>query len=260
MEITLNELLKGKATRIKDKAFFQTESYVEPFLERLNKFTDDFRIKVELPDQVTVTKREDVDFEDITYNRVWIQAVLPPEYDIDNHQDVIGMVYGLDVRKPIVKFYRGGLNKACCNLCVLDPSYLHVQELLPTKAIKFGGLDTIINKSNEIKDFLLKLRNTPFINTEENINENLGKWVRNTLDLSYDNGLGKAKLATSTAIDAYKLLFKDFKSPYFISGETSTMFNVYNAFTELISNKDKDIINECEKTLLVKDIIGLDEF
>lgn len=258
MEITLNELLKGKATRIKDKAFFQTKDYVEPFLERMNNFTNDFRIKVELPDQVTVTKREDVDFEDITYNRVWIQAVLPPEYDVDNHQDVIGMVYGLDVRKPIVKFYRGGLNRACCNLCVFDPTYLQVQELQPTKAIKFGGLDNIINKTNEIKDFLNMLHSTTFINNEENINENLGRWVRNTLDLSYDNGLGKAKLATSTAIDAYKLLFKDFKSPYFVGSENTTMFKVYNAFTELISNKDKDIINECEKTLLVRDILGLE--
>ena len=42
------------------------------------------------------------------------------------------------------------------------------------------------------------------------------------------------------------------------------MFNVYNAFTELISNdgtvKDRqggDIVNKCEKTLLIKDILGL---
>lgn len=258
MEITLNELLKGKATRIKDKAFFQTEAYVTPFLDRLSNLTNEFKIKVELPDQVTVTKREDVDFEDITYNRVWIQAVLPQEYQVDNHDDVIGMVYGLDVRKPVVKFYRGGLNKACCNLCIFDPTYLQVQELAPTKAIKFGGLDNIINKSNEIRDFLTKLRNTSFINNEENINENLGRWVRNTLDLSYDNGLGKAKLATSTAIDAYKLLFKDLKSSYFVGSNDTSMFTVYNAFTDIISNKDKDIINECEKTLLVKDIIGLE--
>lgn len=258
MEITLDELLKGKATKIKDKSFFQTATYVEPFLERMNKLTDNFQVKVELPEQITVTKREDVDFEDITYNRVWIQAILPQSYQIDNHDDVIGMVYGLDVRKPIVKFYRGGLNKACCNLCVFDPTYLNVQEIQSTKAIKFGGLDNIINKTNEIEQFLSSLHNTPFINTEENINENLGKWVINTLDLSYDNGLGKAKLATSTAVDVYKLLFKDFKSPYFVGDKDTTMFNVYNAFTELISNKDKDIINKCEKTLLVKDILDLE--
>ena len=41
--------------------------------------------------------------DDVTYNRVWIQAVLPDEYCFENHQEVIGMVYGLDVRKPIYK-------------------------------------------------------------------------------------------------------------------------------------------------------------
>jgi len=261
MEITIDDLLKGKATKIKDKAFYETEAYVTPFLDRMQKITSDFKVKVELPDQITVTKKEDVDFDDITYNRVWIQGILPQEYDIDNHQDVIGMVYGLDVRRPIVKFYRGGLNRACCNLCVFDPSYLHVQELEASKAINFLGLDHIIDKSNEIKAFLDRLHNTPFSRDEQNINENLGMWVRNTLDLSYDNSISKAKLATSMAVDAYKLLFKDAKSPYFVNPGTNTdMFRIYNAFTELISNKDKDIMNECEKTLLVKDIIGLDEY
>ena len=261
MEITIDELLKGKATKIKEKIFYQTEAYVTPFLDRMQKITNNFKIKVELPDQITVTQKDDVDFDDITYNRVWIQGVLPQEYDIENHQDVIGMVYGLDVRKPIVKFYRGGLNRACCNLCVFDPSYLKVQELAPEKAINFTGLDNIIEKTNEIKDFLNFLHTTPFSRDEQNINENLGMWVRNTLDLNFDNGLSKAKLATSMAVDAYKLLFKDAKSPYFVNPGTNTdMFRIYNAFTELISNKDKDIMNECEKTLLVKDIIGLNEY
>jgi hypothetical protein len=114
---------------------------------------------------------------------------------------------------------------------------------------------------NDFKDFLNFLHTTPFSRDEQNINENLGMWVRNTLDLNFDNGLSKAKLATSMAVDAYKLLFKDAKSPYFVNPGTNTdMFRIYNAFTELISNKDKDIMNECEKTLLVKDIIGLNEY
>lgn len=31
MELTLQELLKGKGTKIKDKEFYPTEAYVEPF-------------------------------------------------------------------------------------------------------------------------------------------------------------------------------------------------------------------------------------
>ena len=97
------------------------------------------------------------------------------------------------------------------------------------------------------------------------INERLGHWVRGTINNSYDNGFGKVKIASSTAIDAYKLLYEKKDSPYYVQpGESTSMFNVYNAFTELISNdgtvKDRqggDIVNKCEKTLLIKDILGL---
>lgn len=259
MDIQLEQLLKGKQTRIKDKEYFETEAYVNPFLERMSKITSDFKVKVELPDQVTLTKEGDVNLEDITYNRVWVQAVLPEQYDVDNHQDVIGMVYGLDTRKPIVKFYRGGLNRACTNLCVFNPDYLDVQELQPESAIDYRPLDSLINKANEIKVFLEKLHGITFPRDNQYINEQLGMWVRNCLNIPYHNGINNVKLATSTAIDAYKLLFEKDSSEYYVPVTSNTdMFNVYNAFTELISNdKDKDIMNKCEKTLLLKNILGI---
>lgn len=83
-------------------------------------------------------------------------------------------------------------------------------------------------------------------------------WVRNCLSMKYDNGFQKPKLTHTTAVDAYKLLFEDAKSPYYVNiGKNTDMFNVYNAFTEIISNKDKDIINGVEKTLLVKNILNI---
>ena len=259
MDIQLEQLLKGKQTRIKDKEYFETEAYVNPFLERMSKLTSDFKVKVELPDQVTLIKEGDVNLEDITYNRVWIQAVLPEQYNVDNHQDVVGMVYGLDTRKPIVKFYRGGLNMACTNLCVFNPDYLDVQELQPESAIDYRPLDSLINKANEIKVFLEKLHGITFPRDNQYINEQLGMWVRNCLNIPYHNGINNVKLATSTAIDAYKLLFEKDSSEYYVPVTSNTdMFNVYNAFTELISNdKDKDIMNKCEKTLLLKNILGI---
>ena len=56
MEVTLDELLRGKATIIKNKEYFSTEQYITPFLERMSKFTNDFKIQVKLPDQYTLTK------------------------------------------------------------------------------------------------------------------------------------------------------------------------------------------------------------
>lgn len=63
----------------------------------------------------------------ITYNRVWIQAVLPPTHTIDGHDEVIGFLYGIDVKKPVVKIYRGYLNQACTNLTVFNPYWINVQ-------------------------------------------------------------------------------------------------------------------------------------
>lgn len=256
MEITLPELLKGKATVIKDNEYFKTEAYVTPFLERMSKFTDDFRIQVKMPDQITKTKDGGIDMEDITYNRVWIQAVMPEEYLFDNHDEVVGFIYGLDVRKPIVKIYRGGLNRACTNLCVFNPSFLSIQELSPEKAINYRPVTTLMEQTNDMKVWLEKLHNTEFARTDEQIERNLGMWVRNSINMAYDSGYGKVKLAASTPIDAYKLLF-DKKSEYFIpEDQPVNMFTVYNAFTQLISNDGgKDIMNKVEKTLLLKDIL-----
>lgn len=253
MEISIDELLKGKATRIKKKEYFPTRAYVEPFLERVGKITDKFTVKVETPDQVTTVNGT----EDLTYNRVWIQGVLPDEYVVENHQEVIGMVMGLDVRKPIVKFYRGGLNRACCNLCVFNPSFLSCQDIYPEAPIDYVPVDDLIRKASELKQWLNTLHSTTFERSEQNINESLGLWVRRCLSVAYSNGFGKVKLAVSTAVDAYKLLFEDGESPYYVhQGEHTDMFNVYNAFTDIISNdKDKDIINKAEKCLLLKKIL-----
>ena len=49
MEVTLEQLLKGKATKIKKNEYSQTEAYVTPFLERMSKYTDDFRCSVKCP-------------------------------------------------------------------------------------------------------------------------------------------------------------------------------------------------------------------
>ena len=55
MVLTLNELLQGKATKIKGKDYFPTAAYVEPFLERAQRLTSEFRVQVQLPSQITYT-------------------------------------------------------------------------------------------------------------------------------------------------------------------------------------------------------------
>ena len=259
MEVTIEQLMQGKGTLIKNKEYWPTEAYVNPFIKRLQPIVKKFEIKVETPSQITLTQDGQINTKDITYNRVWIQGVLPDEYQIDNHDDVIGMVYGLDVRKPVVKFYRGGLNRACTNLCVFNPDSLVARELRSEEAIDFRPVDALIKQANELKIFLQKLHTTTFSRDQQNLNEHLGLWMRRSWSMEYNNGISKASLAASVVEGAFKLLFEKEDSDYYVSpNENTDMFNIYNAFTQLISNdKDKDIMNKVEKTLLLKSILDV---
>ena len=256
MEVTLNQLLEGKATKIKNKDYAPTRSYVEPFLERMSKITNDFRVQVKLPDQVTCTSGEGERHDDITYNRVLIQAVLPNKFD--NHQEVIGMVYGLDVRKPLIKIYRGAINCACTNLCIFDPSFLNVQFIEQGKGISYKPIEYLMERESEMQLMLETLHNTEWNGSVQNIESNLGRWIRSALLSEYENGYGKIKLGTDIVIKAYSSMFVDQESPYYIGeGNNVDMFTVYNAFTELISNDNgKDIMNKCEKTILLRQILN----
>lgn len=258
MEITLPELLKGKATVIKDNEYFKTEAYVTPFLERMSKFTDDFRIQVKMPDQITKTKDGGIDMEDITYNRVWIQAVMPEEYSFDNHDEVVGFIYGLDVRKPVAKIYRGALNRACTNLCVFDPEFLQMQPVNPEEALNYKAVEHLLSQTSDIKLMLENLHNTTWKAEDDLVSLNLGKWQRNAMHMVYNVGYGDVKIGTDLVTKAYSSMFEDPDSSYYIGvGNEVDMFTVYNAFTQLISNdKGKDLMNRAEKTLLLRNILN----
>ena len=261
MELQLSELLAGRATRIKNREYYPTSAYVEPFLERVNKLTNNIRINAVTPSQITYTGDGNLSTEDITYNRVTIEAILPDTMKIndDEHKEVIGMVYGLDVRRPVVKFFHARERCVCTNMCVFSPSLLVCQDLESETAIDFKPLDRIIEQTDNTVARLKKLLEMEFKCDEYNINESLGKWIRNCINYSYDNHYGKVKIACSTPIDAYKALFEREDSDYFIGNEPVTsMYNIYNAFTQMITDsRKKDSFNVFEKTLLISDILGV---
>lgn len=254
MELTVSELLKGKPTIIKNKEYFPVKTYVEPFLERMSKFTSDFRIQVKTPDQMTMSQ----DCTDLTYNRVLIQAVMPEQYCIDSHDEVVGFLYGIDVKKPVVKIFRNYLNRACTNMCVFDPSWINIQELVPGEPINYNPVKTLMESTNDFAIKLQDLKDT-FISRDDR-KKYLGEWVDYSLRESQDYGFGKVKIAVSTPIDAYKLLFIDSDSEYFIpEGIDPSLFNVLNSFTQIVTNGlKKDILNTFEKTILINRLLGIE--
>lgn len=66
MEITLDALLKGKSTIIKDNKYLSTKEYVQPFIDKMSKYTKNFIVNVQLPNQVTLSENN----KDLTYNKV----------------------------------------------------------------------------------------------------------------------------------------------------------------------------------------------
>lgn len=252
MDISIEEVLRGKPCLIKNKEFLPTKHYVEPFLNKMSSITNDFIVKVKLPDQMTLTPTS----TDITYNRVWIQAVLPEKYTIDNHDEVIGMIYGIDVKTPVVKLYRGHLNRACTNLTVFEPQWLNTQELIPGDPINFNPLKELLEKENTFKIMLDKLK-TQLISREER-KQHLGNWVDFCIREYINLGSGKVKLAVSTPIDAYKQLFVDTDSIYYIpEGIDPDLYQVYNSFTQVLTDDSKDLLNKMEKTLLVGKLLNV---
>lgn len=256
MDLSIDKLIEGKPLIIRNKQYLSTEQYITPFLERMSKFTSDFRVQVKRPDTLSLNK-ENLDLNDC-YTRVLIQAVMPDELAIENHKEVVGLVYGLDVRKPIAKIYRGALNMACTNLCVFNPSFLNVQAINPEKGISYKPIEHLMEQTSDMKMMLDNLKNTEWEGTPQNIESNLGRWVRNALNCEYNTDYGTIKVGTDMVIKAYSSMFVDEDSPYFIGeGNNVDMFTVYNAFTQLISNdKGKDIMNKVEKTLLLRNILS----
>ena len=254
MEITLDELLGGNATTIKNNEYLPTRAYVEPFLERMQKYTNDFRVQVKLPNQLAINENDTVDI----YNRVIVQAVLPDDMVIDNHSQVVGMIYGLDVRKPVVKFYSGALDMVCTNLCVFSPEQLSCAALEPEKPINYKPVNSIMDSIEYTIKFIQKLKEITFDCSYKKKKKKLGDWIKQCIDLTYDNGFGKVKIATTTPIDAYKLLFEDKNSRYLVKDGITDMYNVYGAFTQIFTDSmNRDIMNVCEKTLLVKQVLNI---
>lgn len=250
MEITVEELLQGKGTIIKGKQYLATKKYVIPFIEKMKAFTTDFRVFVKTPDQMTIGNETD-----ITYNRVLIQAKL--NHKIDNMQECIFMVYGIDTKKPVAKFYKGYLDETD-NLYLFNSGFLAHQEIEPEEPL-VHNVKSVIECTDNTEAVLDQLEKINIDITTDNIEKLLGQWVRKSMYLEYNAEYGKIKLSSSAPIDAYKLLFEDRSSPYYINKDTKTtdLFHIYKAFAHTVKTDAKDLMNKFEKTILIGQLLNI---
>ena len=247
MEITISNLLDVKCTVIKENEYLSTKEYVSPFIEVMKKFTTDFSVQVQLPSQLTITDSK----EDITYNRVWVQALLK-----DNsygYAETINLVYALDVRKPIYKIFKAYKDRKTGNLFAFNSQWINVYELKPNE--EFVDFEPIVKHLLELTDDSDKrfdnLENNTVSSETEERQQFLGELIENSMLFEITNKGGKVKIAPQMVLKAYQNVYMDSSSRNYVGEEECTKLNYLDAFSSLITEDDKDIVNRFEKNLLV---------
>lgn len=253
---SLDEVLKGSSTLIKNKQYFKTKDYLEPFIEKLKPYTSKFICNVKIADQLAV----DEDKTSIMYNKVNIMGVFDSQYDILINSSifhrVVCMAYAIDVKSPYCKFYTGVIDGEL-NFYAFGGDCIQLQKIEPETPIDFTGIETLIqNGLNDNCQTILIQNNNRCINKADIFNL-LGEWVDYTLKKEYVNDAGKVKLSNSFPIEAYKLLTMQKDSNVYEEGNSILISNILKAFLSQITNDDKDIINRYEKTQLVNNLLKL---
>lgn len=238
MEITLDKLLEGKATIIKDREFKATKEYVQPFIDEINKYAEKLIIQAQQPDQIIIT-----DNKATTYNKVWIQGLLPNV--IDNKQETINFVYSLDNRVPVYKVFRSYKDKDSGNLYSCNELWIKTFEIKDDERMIIP-IKTLLETNNPIEKVIDDLSNTTILDR----NATLGKLIDKTMLSTFSSIAGKVKLSTSSIIKAYENLYFDSTSKYYSTTQCS-MLDFYDSINQLITEDKKDIFNKFEKSHLV---------
>ena len=224
-------------------SFGTPKEYLEPYMELFKQEVPQFRVKVSDP----VINAEDTGARNIAYPRAMIEADLGEM--IPGFKSVVGMVYALDLQKPVIKIYSGYNVSSCINLTIFNADKMFQQEILGDYKRVFTKAEEFIqNKEAELIDFketLTKLQTT-FL-TEIQLNQLIGKMVRES---------SKLRLGTTPVLQATKLL-DDNGSNYYVRPDgkfTCNKFNVYNAVTQSITNSN-DIVDRATKTIQVANLV-----
>ena len=244
MEITLSRLLEGKPTIIKGREYLATKEYVSPFIDEMSKYTDKFIVHVQEPDQLLINNENN----DTTFNRVWIQAIMPEKCRVNGMDEVYNFVYGLDLRTPIYKVYRSYVYG---NIpCVFDKNWMIIGELKPNEKIPDYSIKTLMEMSNNIELISKKMQNA-FLD-DDNKYQILGEMIVKSMLYEHIHVGGKVKLSSAMVVKAFENVYMDSSSNTYVKDtEESSVWNYYTAFTELIKDAStKDIINNFEKTIL----------
>lgn len=244
MEITLDLLFKGKSTIIKERTFLPTEDYVKEFVETMSKFTDKFIVNVALPSQLTLTNKE----EDITFNKVWIQAIMPGSNSL---KEVINLIYVLDIKKPCYKVFRTYTEDG--NHIAFNEKWMYTGLIKDDQIFKLP-IKELMEMENNVPIIVEKMQKT-FLNNDCK-HELLGKLIEKSMLFEFDSISGKVKLSPNNVIKAHENIYMDSTSKLYKKDQEASVYDLYVALLEQIKDGyKKDIVNVFEKSCLIKNLL-----
>jgi hypothetical protein len=147
--ITMEELFQGEAFRRGNFTCPSSEEIVTPYFEKTRDIVDEYRIKVWQSTETVIESTSTAEIDEIVerpvFTRVHIDGILQDRYQIDLdgdiHNNVISMLYAVDVQNPIAKIYTGFERSACLNLSVFNPRHILEKKFAD---VDFNGIYEII--------------------------------------------------------------------------------------------------------------------
>lgn len=232
--MNITELLQTKAFVKSGVAFNTPDRYINPFIELLQPLSPTFEVK-------TSGVVENAN-EDETHNTAYSRALVTAKIGLDNvFKFQAGIVYGLDVQKPIIKTFCGLEVSACTNLCIFNAS--HVSQAFLTDDFRkiytelAQNIERYESIAEEYKGIAQGLKER--ILTIPQIQATMGRLLEHAVKDKF--------LGTSVVLSAANAIY-DAKSAYAIKEGKTTAWNLYNATTAYVTEKT-DILDKTGKTL-----------
>ncbi len=232
MELT--ELLQTKAFVKSGVAFNTPDRYISPFIDKVQSLNPSFEVK-------TSGVVENAN-EDESHNIAYSRALVTAKVGIDSiFKFQAGIVYGLDVQKPVIKTFCGLEVSACTNLCIYKAQHVSQAFLTDDFARIYTELAENLRRYEDIAEEYrvisagLKAR----VLDIPGIQLIMGRLL--------EHGIKDKALGTNVVLSAANAIY-DAKSAYAIKEGQTTAWNLYNATTAYVTEKT-DILDKTSKTL-----------
>ena len=121
---------------------------------------------------------------------------------------------------------------------------------------KFVDFEPVVKHLLELTDDSERrfetLENYKLSSEPKNRQQLLGELIENSMLFEINNKGGKIKIAPQMVLKAFQNVYMDSSSRNYVTDqEECTKLNYLDAFSSLITEDDKDIVNRFEKNLLV---------